>query len=290
MKKKFLVVLSLVLFLVATAGIAIAIDEATVQQIQTDAAAAKTDAATAKNKAAGNDSKITGLYDNVINLQNQIDTIELTPGPQGVQGKIGPQGEQGKIGSQGEQGKMGMPGSQGPQGKIGPQGPPGPVRYGKKVAGTTYADLYEVHVRKIWTGGWYKDGTAQGIGTTPVALKYGPDNATLFYSPLTGYGEPPLTPGVTRMVRLYVTYSHHIFGSGSGPIIRFTKLTDSSKKVYFTLPSISGEWWHAGAAWSNFRTYSEYSHMSHSYIDAYMPSGGYHAAIYDIEVHYYDAY
>ena len=42
------------------------------------------------------------------NLQNQIDNIQLVPGPQGEPGPPGPQGEQG------------------PTGQIGPQGPPGP--------------------------------------------------------------------------------------------------------------------------------------------------------------------
>jgi hypothetical protein len=68
------------------------------------------------------------------NLQNQIDNIELTPGPQGPQGKMGPkgdpgdqgpQGKQGPPGDQGPQGKQGAPGDQGPQGKMGPKGDPG---------------------------------------------------------------------------------------------------------------------------------------------------------------------
>ena len=109
MKKKILVGLALGLFLVATAGIAIAVDEATVQQIQTDTA-------NAKNKAAGNDDKITGLYDNVTNLQNQIDNIQLTPGPEGPQGlkgdtgDTGPQGQKGDTGDTGPQGPEGIPG------------------------------------------------------------------------------------------------------------------------------------------------------------------------------------
>ena len=48
-----------------------------------------------------------------------IETIELTPGPQGPIGPEGPQGPIGPIGPQGE------PGIQGPQGEIGPQGPQG---------------------------------------------------------------------------------------------------------------------------------------------------------------------
>ena len=66
-------------------GKALAVDDATVTQIQNDAV-------NAKNKANGNQDKITGLYDNVANLQQQIDNIALTPGPPGPQG---PQGEPG---------------------------------------------------------------------------------------------------------------------------------------------------------------------------------------------------
>ena len=60
-----------------------------------------------------------------------IETIELTPGPQGpqgIQGEQGPQGIQGPIGEtgpQGEPGPQGPQGIQGPQGPIGPQGEPG---------------------------------------------------------------------------------------------------------------------------------------------------------------------
>jgi hypothetical protein len=93
-------------------------------------------------------------------LQSQINTIELTPGPQGADGQDGlscwdlngdsvfdpstedidgdgiastldcrgPQGEQGSQGPQGEtgpQGSQGEQGLQGPQGETGPQGPQG---------------------------------------------------------------------------------------------------------------------------------------------------------------------
>ena len=47
-----------------------------------------------------------------------VDTIELTPGPQGERGPVGPIGE---TGPQGERGPVG------PEGKVGPQGPQGPV-------------------------------------------------------------------------------------------------------------------------------------------------------------------
>ena len=55
-----------------------------------------------------------------------IETIELTPGPQGPIGPMGPQGPIGETGPQGPQGKTGEKGAQGPQGPQGIQGPIGP--------------------------------------------------------------------------------------------------------------------------------------------------------------------
>ena len=54
-----------------------------------------------------------------------IETIELTPGPQGPIGPEGPQGPIGETGPQGIQGPIGETGPQGPQGETGPQGPQG---------------------------------------------------------------------------------------------------------------------------------------------------------------------
>ncbi len=62
---------------------------------------------------------IDRLRDAVNNLQDQIDTLVLTPGPQGPQGEAGPQGSQGEQGLQGEQGPQGVQGEQGPQGPAG---------------------------------------------------------------------------------------------------------------------------------------------------------------------------
>ena len=107
MKKKLLLCLATGLVMLTTNSIAWAVDDPTVQQIQNDTAAANIKASEAKNKADGNDSKITGLYDNVDNLQQQIDNIQLTPGPIGPQG---PQGETGATGIQGPQGDTGATG------------------------------------------------------------------------------------------------------------------------------------------------------------------------------------
>ena len=64
-------------------------------------------------------------------VDEQIKTIELTPGPQGeqgIQGEQGPEGPQGIQGEQGPQGEQGIQGEMGPQGiqgEVGPQGPQG---------------------------------------------------------------------------------------------------------------------------------------------------------------------
>jgi len=55
-------------------------------------------------------------------LQEQIDNIELTPGPQGPPGPAGPQGLPGSTGPQGPQGPAGPQGAPGPAGLEGPAG------------------------------------------------------------------------------------------------------------------------------------------------------------------------
>ena len=81
-------------------------------------------------------------------VDNKIETIELTPGPAGPQGEkgdkgdtgapgadgkdgakgdTGPQGPQGEQGPAGKDGANGKDGAQGPQGETGPEGPQGPA-------------------------------------------------------------------------------------------------------------------------------------------------------------------
>ena len=55
-------------------------------------------------------------------LQDQINNIQLTPGPQGAQGPAGLQGPQGVAGADGADGAPGTEGPQGPAGLQGPQG------------------------------------------------------------------------------------------------------------------------------------------------------------------------
>jgi hypothetical protein len=68
--------------------------------------------------------RVDALETGAADLQNQINTIELTPGPIGPQG---PQGDAGLTGPQGPQGPEGQVGFQGTQGETGPQGPAGPA-------------------------------------------------------------------------------------------------------------------------------------------------------------------
>jgi hypothetical protein len=83
-------------------------------------------------------SAITELQIKVANLQDQIDNIQLIPGPQGEPGPMGPQGP---AGSQGEPGAAGPQGEQGPIGPQGPAGPQGP----QGATGPAGADGATVH-------------------------------------------------------------------------------------------------------------------------------------------------
>jgi len=66
-----------------------------------------------------------GVKQDVADLQSQINTIELMPGPQGEQGIPGDQGIPGVQGAPGERGAPGVQGVQGEQGNPGEQGVPG---------------------------------------------------------------------------------------------------------------------------------------------------------------------
>ena len=68
--------------------------------------------------------------DSLNHIEDGIENIELTPGPQGEKGDTGaqgPQGEKGDTGAQGPQGEKGDTGAQGPQGEKGDTGEQGPA-------------------------------------------------------------------------------------------------------------------------------------------------------------------
>ena len=65
---------------------------------------------------------IINIQNDIIDLQDQINNIVLTPGSTGAQGSTGPQGETGPQGFQGPSGVDGFLGGTGPQGLTGPQG------------------------------------------------------------------------------------------------------------------------------------------------------------------------
>ena len=85
-------------------------------------------------------------------VDEQIRTIELTPGPQGEQGPEGPQGKQGEVGPAGSDGKDGAPFTydmfteeqlealRGPKGDTGEQGPKGDTPSLEGYATITYVD------------------------------------------------------------------------------------------------------------------------------------------------------
>lgn len=68
------------------------------------------------------------VFAELARLQTEIDTISLTPGPeglQGVEGPVGPKGDKGEIGEPGAQGLKGEEGARGPKGEKGDKGEPG---------------------------------------------------------------------------------------------------------------------------------------------------------------------
>jgi Collagen triple helix repeat (20 copies) len=65
------------------------------------------------------------LWAAIAELEERLDAIELTPGPQGPVGPQGPQGEPGPKGDMGDQGEPGAQGSRGERGEKGEAGEPG---------------------------------------------------------------------------------------------------------------------------------------------------------------------
>jgi hypothetical protein len=105
-------------------------------------------------------------------LQEQIDNIELMPGPPGPQGVQGPPGPAGPAGPAGPQGPSGADGAQGPQ------GPPGPAGGLSGYQGVFYREFsvhmlpgerYEMWVwapagKRVLGGGGYVIGTGAKVG------------------------------------------------------------------------------------------------------------------------------
>jgi len=93
------------------------------------------------------------------NLQNQINNIQLKPGPTGPQGPKGDTGATGAVGPTGPAGATGAIGPAGPQGPAGPagtsvqgiQGPPGP-QGPQGPAGVANGITMAVHGYEDWTG------------------------------------------------------------------------------------------------------------------------------------------
>lgn len=82
---------------------------------------------TASAQSKGNTNPGTSIPQQIQGLQDQIDTIELTPGPKGDTGDTGPQGSKGDTGATGATGPKGPQGDTGATGATGPKGPQGDI-------------------------------------------------------------------------------------------------------------------------------------------------------------------
>ena len=65
------------------------------------------------------------VYDAIEEVRTNVDTIELTPGPEGPEGPEGPPGEKGAKGDKGDPGEQGPPGADGKDGAKGDKGDKG---------------------------------------------------------------------------------------------------------------------------------------------------------------------
>jgi len=91
------------------------------------------------------DARLKVVETRTASLQNQIDTIQLTPGPQGPKGDKGDTGAQGAQGIQGVKGDTGAQGVQGVRGNTGNTGAQGPKGdTGPQGAAGTPADMTRV--------------------------------------------------------------------------------------------------------------------------------------------------
>ena len=80
----------LISFVLFFPSLVLAVDDATVQALDSKASSAH-------SKADGNNSRIQALETEDIILHNRIDTIQLTPGPKGDKGIQGIQGVAGNF-------------------------------------------------------------------------------------------------------------------------------------------------------------------------------------------------
>ena len=143
MKKGFIIIAVVLSFLLY--GSAWAADEAAIQELQTDVSVTKTKAdkntAEIESMKGGLPAERAGREAADADLQNQINTIELTPGPQGEQGL---------------------------QGAPGPAGPPGPE-------GLARSPGIAVNPSQVAILRWYPfniSGIAFQTGTNPKALAF----------------------------------------------------------------------------------------------------------------------
>jgi len=65
------------------------------------------------------------IWNAIYDLQNQVNNIQLIPGPVGPQGEVGPKGDTGDRGEQGHRGEVGPQGESGQKGDTGDIGPQG---------------------------------------------------------------------------------------------------------------------------------------------------------------------
>lgn len=168
----------------------------------------------------------TTVEDALKGLKNDIQTVELTPGPQGPQGiqgprgltgatgPQGPKGDKGDKGDTGARGATGATGAQGPQGIQGPTGAKGatgatgPAGPGIAVGGTTGQILVKTSDANYATG--WKSST---LGTVLLATK----ERTETYNNIPYVYTTNLHMGISLVIGCLYIIAINITGTAGGP-------------------------------------------------------------------------
>jgi len=138
------------------------------------------------------------IWTAINHLQDEINNIHLTPGPQGPQGPAGPQGPQGDTGP------AGADGATGPQGPAGPQGPQGPAGTGTGSSVTYYFSSNSVSVDPGATGTsialCHSGDSVTGGGYSLGGLRGDIPFSTFYYAPpdkgwMVSINNAPTSPG-----------------------------------------------------------------------------------------------
>jgi hypothetical protein len=151
----------------------------------------------------------------VTQLMGEINSIALTPGPQGP---IGPTGATGAIGPQGFVGPTGATGAIGPQGLVGPAGPPAATRSTSPPPFAPNARWIEVDGAGADKYAWEWIATNQGTTTAPNWVWLSPVSRLAWATQSNGVYVPERMglPSIPGLICEVIAIRNHWTGISAG--------------------------------------------------------------------------